>query len=133
MTAIDQDLAEADTSQLRTPSHQVKSLHRETTRTNIVISLASIGNFGEPPYPSESPPDSPRSFNQESSSDSEEDPMVGNIHARGGGGGNPPNPPNPQLPWLIIATVAVIGVQHDFPKHSDKLLPKFNPDNKEPA
>ena len=41
------------------------------------------------------------------------------------GGGNPPNPPpNPPL---------VLGVQDPLPKHSDKLLPKFSPHNKEPA
>ena len=55
--------------------------------------------------------------------------MVGNVPV--GGGANPP--PNPQHPWLRTAAVAVPGVQHPFPKHSDKLLPKFNPDDKEPA
>ena len=58
--------------------------------------------------------------------------MEGNV--LGGGGGNPlPNPPNPQIPWLRIDSIAIPGVQHPLPKHSDKLLPKFNLDNKEPA
>ena len=55
--------------------------------------------------------------------------MEGNVPV--GGGANPP--PNPQLPWLRTAAVVVPGVQHPLPKHSDKLLPKFNPDDKEPA
>ena len=131
LTTIDQDSIEDDTSQLRTPSHQVKSLHRETTRTNTIRIFTSVGGFGEPPFPPESPPDSPRSFNQEVYSDSEEYTMARNILAGGGGGGNPPNPPSPQLPWLRIATVGVPGVQHPLPKNLDKLLPKFNPDNKE--
>ena len=57
--------------------------------------------------------------------------MAGKIPI--GGGGNPPNPPNPPLPWLRTTVVVVPCVQHPFPKHPDKLLPKFNLDNKEPA
>ena len=52
--------------------------------------------------------------------------MAGNIPV--GGGANPP--PNPQLPWLITAVVAILGVKHPLPKHLDKILPNFNPDNK---
>ena len=48
-------------------------------------------------------------------------------------GGNPPNPPNPPLPWLIISVVVVPRVQHQLPKHLDKLLPKFHSDSKEAA
>ena len=58
--------------------------------------------------------------------------MAGNVPI-GGGGNPPPNPPNPQLPWLRIAAVAVPGVQHPLPKHSDKLILKFNTDDKEPT
>ena len=125
LNIITQDSAEA----YRTPSYQARSLHRETARTNTAIRLTSVGGFDQPPSPPESPPDSPRSSNSGSSSDSEGIPMAGNIPV--GGGGNPP--PNPQLPWLRITTVVVPGVQYPLPKHSDKLLPKFNPDNKELA
>ena len=112
----------------RTPSYQVRILHRETARR-----LTSIGGFDQPPSPPESPSDSLGSSNLESYLDSEGIPMAGNILV-GGEGNPPPNPPpNPQLPWLRTTTIVVPGVQHPLPKHSDKLLPKFNPDNKEPA
>ena len=42
------------------------------------------------------------------------------------------NPPNP-MPWMAQDAVAVPGVQHPLPKHPEKLLPKFNPESKEPA
>ena len=45
---------------------------------------------------------------------------------------NPPNP-NANMPWLAQDAVAVPGVQHPLPKHPEKLLPKFNPESKEPA
>ncbi|CAF1514586.1 unnamed protein product [Adineta steineri] len=32
-------------------------------------------------------------------------------------------------PWLAIASVAVPEAQHPLPKHPEKLLPKFDPDN----
>ena len=51
----------------------------------------------------------------------------------GVGGGNPPNYPNPPLPWLRRSAVSIAGIQHPFPKDWDKLLPNFNPDNKEPT
>ena len=51
----------------------------------------------------------------------------------GAGGGNPHDPPNPPLPWLRGGEVVIPGVQHQFPKHLDKLLPKFNLDNKVPV
>ena len=47
-------------------------------------------------------------------------------------GVNPPNP-NANMPWLAQDAVAVPGVQHPLPKHPEKLLPKFNPELKEPA
>ena len=84
LNIITQDSAEVD----RTPSYQVRSFRRETTRR-----LNSVGGFDQPPSPPESPPDSPRSSNQGISSDSEGSPMDGNILAGGGGGDNPP--PNP--------------------------------------
>ena len=31
--------------------------------------------------------------------------------------------------WLAEDVVAVPGIQHSFPKHPKKLLPKFDPDN----
>ena len=43
-----------------------------------------------------------------------------------------PNP-NANMPWLAQDAVAVLGNQHPLPKHPEKLLPKFNPDLKEPA
>ena len=95
--------------------------------------MTSVGGFDQPPSPPKSPPDSPGSSNPGSSSDSKGSPMAGNIPV-GGGGNPPPNPPpNPQWPWLRIAAVVVPGIQHPLPKHSDKLLPKFNPDSKDPA
>ena len=36
------------------------------------------------------------------------------------------------MPWLAQDAVAVPGVQHPLPKHPEKLLPKFNPEFKEP-
>ena len=51
LNIITQDSAEA----YRTPSYQVKSLHRETTRTNTVRSLTFVGGFDQPPSPPESP------------------------------------------------------------------------------
>ena len=93
LNIITQDSTEAD----RTTSYQVKIIYREIARTNTARRLNSIGNFDQPPSPLESPPNSPRSSNQGSSSDSEGIPMAGNIPAGGGGGGNPPpnTPPNP--------------------------------------
>ena len=35
--------------------------------------------------------------------------------------------------WLRRNGVAVPRVQHQLTKHPDKLLPKFDPDNKEPV
>ena len=32
-------------------------------------------------------------------------------------------------PWLAMEVVVVVGAQHPLPKHPDKLLPKFDPDN----
>jgi hypothetical protein len=32
-------------------------------------------------------------------------------------------------PWLVVYVVAVPGAQHPLPKHPEKLLPKFDPDN----
>ena len=115
-----------------TPRHQIESHQRKNTQTNTARRLIVGGGFDQPSSPPESPPDSPRPSNSESSSSSERSPMVGNVLV-GGGGNPPPNPPNPQLPWLRTTVVAVPGVQHPLPKHSDKLLPKFNPDDKQPA
>ena len=41
--------------------------------------------------------------------------------------------PNANMPWLAQDVVAVPGDQHPLPKHPEKLLPKFNPESKEPA
>ena len=125
MNIVAQDLQEADS----TPRYQIRSHQRQTTQTNTARRLTSVGSFDQPPSPPESPPDSPRSSNSRSSSGCERSPIVGNVPV--GGGANPP--PNPQLPWLRMAAIAVLGVQHPLPKHSDKLLPKFNPDDKEPT
>lgn len=32
-------------------------------------------------------------------------------------------------PWLAADVIAVPGIQHPLPKHPEKLLPKFDPDN----
>ena len=32
-------------------------------------------------------------------------------------------------PWLATDSIAVPSAQHPFPKHLEKLLPKFDPDN----
>ena len=32
-------------------------------------------------------------------------------------------------PWLVVDVVAVPRAQHPLPKHPEKLLPKFDPDN----
>ena len=125
LNIVTQDLQEADSS----PRYQIRSHQRQTTQTNTARRLTSVGGFDQPPSPPESPPDIPRSSNSGSSSDSKRSPMAGNVPV--GGGANPP--PNPQLPWLRTTVAAVPGVQHPLPKHSDKLLPKFNPDDKEPA
>lgn len=62
------------------------------------------------------------------------------------GGSGPPepletNPPSPRpnfnflatmaanIPWLCVDVIAVPGIQHPLPKHPEKLLPKFDPDN----
>ena len=94
--------------------------------------LIAGGSFDQPPSPPESPPDSPRPSDSGISSSSERSPMAGNVPV-GGGSNPPPNPPNPQLPWIRTTTVVVLGIQYPSHKHSDKLLPKFNPDDKEPA
>ena len=51
------------------------------------------------------------------------------------------NPPSPRSnfsflatmaenrPWLAVDAVALPEIQHSFPKHPKKLLPKFDPDN----
>ena len=88
LNIITQDSAEAD----RNPSYQVRSILRETARTNTARRLNSVGGFDQPPSPPKSPPDSPRSSNSWSSSDFEGSPMARNIPA-GGGGNPPPNPP----------------------------------------
>ena len=126
MNIVTHDLVEAN----RTPCYQIRSHHRQTTQTNTAIRLIAEDGFDQPPSPPESSRDSPSNLG--SSSSAERSPMAGNVPV-GGGGNPPPNPPNPQLPWLRAAAVAVPGVQHPLPKHSDKLLPKFNPDEKEPA
>ena len=125
MNIVSQGLQEVDI----TPRYQMRSHQRQTIQTNTARRLTVEGGFDQPPSPPESPPDSPRSSNSGNSSSSERSPMAGNAPV--GGGGNPP--PNPQIPWLRTSVVVVPGIQHPFPKHSDKLLPKFNPDNKEPA
>ena len=48
-----------------------------------------------------------------------------------GGEGNPPGLPNPPVPWLRRSGIVVLGVEHQLPKYLDKLLLKFNLDNKE--
>ena len=123
MNTITQDLEEANS----TPRYQIRSHQRQTIQINTARRLTAVGGFDQPPSPPESPPDSPRSSNSGSSSGSERSHMAGNAPV--GGGANPP--PNPQLPWLRTGAIAVPGVQHPLPKHSDKLLPKFNPDDKE--
>ena len=32
-------------------------------------------------------------------------------------------------PWLVADVVAIPGTQHPLPKHTEKLFPKFDPDN----
>ena len=32
-------------------------------------------------------------------------------------------------PWLVVDAIAIPHAQHPLPKHPDKHLPKFNPDN----
>lgn len=32
-------------------------------------------------------------------------------------------------PWLIVGAISIPGAQHPLPKHPEKLLPKFDPDN----
>ena len=127
MTIVTQDLEITGS----TPHRQVERHQRQITQTNTARRLIVGDGSDQPPSPPESPPDSPRPSNSGSSSSSQGIPMARNIPV-GGGGNPPPNPPNPQLPWLRAAAVAVPGVQHPLPKHSDKLLPKFNPDDKEP-
>ena len=41
--------------------------------------------------------------------------------------------PNSNMPWLAQDAVAVPGDQHPLPKHPEKLLPKFNPELREPV
>ena len=57
LNIVTQYLVEADS----TPSYQVRSHQRETTRINTARRLTSVGSFDQPPSPPESPPDSPRS------------------------------------------------------------------------
>ena len=38
--------------------------------------------------------------------------------------------PNTDRPWLQCGAIVVPGLQHNLPKHPDKLLPKFDPDDK---
>ena len=32
-------------------------------------------------------------------------------------------------PWLVVGAIFIPGAQHPLPKHLEKILPKFNPDN----
>ena len=32
-------------------------------------------------------------------------------------------------PWLVVDVIVIPGAQHHLPKHLEKLLPKFDPDN----
>ena len=38
--------------------------------------------------------------------------------------------PNVDIPWLRRGAVAVLGLQHNLPKHPNKLLPKFDLNDK---
>jgi hypothetical protein len=40
------------------------------------------------------------------------------------------NPSNLTRPWLNQDALAIPGPQHPLPKHSEKWLPKFDPDSK---
>ena len=33
------------------------------------------------------------------------------------------------IPWISTDAITVLGAQHTLPKHPEKLLPKFDPDN----
>jgi len=83
--------------------------------------LLFAGGFDLPPSPPGSPPDSPHDHDNESSLDSEPDPDMGD-HNQGN--------PNADRPWLRHGVVAVPRLQHNLPKHPDKLLPKFDLDDK---
>ena len=83
--------------------------------------MLSAGGSDRPPSPPESPPDSPHDHNNEYSSDSEPDLDMGD-HNQGN--------PNSNRPWLQHGAIGVPGLQHNLPKHPDKLLPKFDPDDK---
>ena len=83
--------------------------------------MLSVGGSDLPPSPPGSPPDSPRDHNDESSSDSELDLDMGDRNQ-----GNP----NGDRPWLRRGAIVVHRLQHNLPKHPDKLLPKFDPDDK---
>ena len=88
---------------------------------NTLRRLLSVGGYDQPPSPPESPPDIPHDHNNESSSDSESDQDMGD-HDQGN--------PNGDRPWLRHGDVAVSGLQHNLPKHPDKLLPNFDLDDK---
>ena len=32
-------------------------------------------------------------------------------------------------PWLVVYDIVLLGIQHPLPKHPEKLLPKFDPNN----
>ena len=80
--------------------------------------MLSTGGSDLPPSPPESPPASPRDHNNDSSSDMESDPDMGD-HDQGN--------PNVDRPWLKRGAVAVPRLQHNLPKHPDKLLQREIP------
>jgi hypothetical protein len=92
--------------------------------TNPNTNLAA-GGSRIPPSP---PPSSPSSSGGDSASDEGKPPSHPST----------PNSPmanqnNPARPWLDQDVVAVPGAEHPLPKHPEKWLPKFDPDEKQIA
>jgi hypothetical protein len=85
------------------------------------ILTPTAGGSGIPPSP---PPSSPSSSGEDSSDE-------GSSHSHPSTPTTPmANKNNPARPWLDQDVVAVPGDQHPLPKHTEKWLPKFDPDSK---
>ena len=79
------------------------------------------GGSDIPPSPPETPPDSPCDQNNESSLDLGFDLDMGDCDRSN---------PNADRTCLQRGAIVVPGLQHNPPKHPNKLLPKFDPDDK---
>jgi hypothetical protein len=88
------------------------------------------GGYGIPPSPPNPyPPPSERESSDEGSSSSEQSQNSNNSQTSA----QMNNQNNTARPWLDQYVVAIPKTQHPLPNHTEKWLPKFDPDSKQSA